>query len=85
MRKESEAPRDEIRRNGDLSLDEVVVDHPTFIHLEQMDKRAWWLGVTKKGKDVHIWIQSNHKGTLTVEVTENGIGAAEVLTDQRPS
>jgi hypothetical protein len=36
------------RDTGDI--DEIVV-HDCTVHVEQMDERCWWIGVTKAGSD----------------------------------
>ena len=73
---------DEIRRNSDKrrSLDEVVVRGCTA-HLEQMSTRAWWLGLTKDKKTVHVWISCSRKGKLSVTVTEDELGCWDHVTD----
>lgn len=38
-------PRVEIGVNGDGTLDEIVVHHPTLFHLEQMSATLWWAAV----------------------------------------
>jgi hypothetical protein len=35
-------PRD-ARDCGDI--DEIVIDHPESVHIEQMDDRCWWIGI----------------------------------------
>jgi len=35
-----------IRLNEDGSLDEVILEDVQHFHLEQMDKDAWWIGLT---------------------------------------
>lgn len=30
-------------------IDEVVFDHPKLVHIEQMDVRCWWIGVSLPG------------------------------------
>lgn len=36
------------RDTGDI--DEIVV-HDCTVHVEQMDERCWWIGITKAGSD----------------------------------
>lgn len=42
----------EIRRNADGSLDELVATNAT-VHLEQMAKNSWWMGVST-ADDAHL-------------------------------
>lgn len=34
-----------IETNEDSSLDEVVVDIPDLVHIEQMSDNLWWVGI----------------------------------------
>lgn len=63
----SGSPRDcpatviEVRRRKDGTLDEIVAgkssdDNALFVHLEQMDKQTFWLGVSNKGYRQVTWI-----------------------------
>ena len=67
---------DEIRREPDGTLDEIVVNN-CHVHLENMDDDLWWLGLTKDGKVMHIWIKAE-KG-LQILVRENEIGAVGTI------
>lgn len=43
------------RDAGDI--DEIVIDHPTSIHVEQMDDRRWWIGIylSEEGQECRRW------------------------------
>jgi hypothetical protein len=53
----------EIRRNDDDSIDEVIA-RDEFVHLEQMSKDSWYLGIGdeykfsiyRKGKRVEVMV-----------------------------
>lgn len=51
---------------GHWEFDELCIDH--WFHLEQMDDRAWWLGIgdPDHGDYYHVWIEI--KGDKTVSV-----------------
>ena len=29
----------------DQGIDEIVIDHPELVHIEQMNPRCWWIGI----------------------------------------
>ncbi len=29
----------------DKDIDEVVIDHPAMVHIEQIDERCWWIAI----------------------------------------
>lgn len=65
----ADCPKDiiEVRRNEDGSLDEIVAGDATgdglCIHLEQMDDRCFWLGISHKGYRQVVWLGA-HKGKI---------------------
>ena len=68
---------DEIRRNSEGSLDEVVVHDLHLFHLEQIDERSFWLGLTRGSKTrVRAWTQilerRSSAPSMELTRTENG-------------
>lgn len=51
-----------------VTLDEVVVDE--WLHLEQMDHRAYWLCLGK----MHFWIALDRDGKAEIMITDDGDG-----------
>lgn len=46
-----------IETRDDGTLDEVVVDHPVSVHLEQMEDDSWWLGIDiGDGDPLVVWL-----------------------------
>ena len=60
---------DLIIREPDGELDEVIAHNPATVHIEQMDKCAWWIGITfADGREVHVNVgakNSRAKGYAT--------------------
>lgn len=55
----------EIREDEDGVLDEVVCFEPASVHLERMDKCAWWLGITfEDGTEIHVNVGAVRQGTV---------------------
>jgi hypothetical protein len=61
----------EVRRNDDGSLDEIVAEN-CFVHLEQMDERHFWLGVSKEGyrQSVNLYVADNGMILATSEMND---------------
>lgn len=53
----------DVRRNADGTLDEVVAEN-CFVHLEQMDERHFWLGVSKAGYRQSIRLFAGDNGMI---------------------
>lgn len=51
----------EVRLNEDGTLDEIVA-HGAFVHLEQLSKKRWYLGVEKDGELVQAYIGGKEPG-----------------------
>ncbi len=64
---------DRVQHNADGSLDEVVVS-ACDVHLEHMNDGAWWIGITRDGKTMHLWLVNDKRGRPTVTVTDDEIG-----------
>ena len=45
--------KDEIRRNEDGTVDEIVVDNVN-VHIEQMDRGYWWMGIYGSENDKRV-------------------------------
>ena len=63
----------EIRTQGTLpdgkpALDEVVATG-AVLHLEQMDRDKWWMGIEGGGKYFHLWF-TVEDGHLCVRLTD---------------
>lgn len=57
------------RRGEDI--DEIVFDHPRFVHIEQMNDRCWWIGVDLPGGG--YWagnFQATSRGKMTFSEQE---------------
>jgi len=60
----------EIRKNDDGSIDEVIANG-CAIHLEQMDKNAWYLGIdASDGSHWQFWMGANGNCHVMVRHTE---------------
>lgn len=60
----------EIRKNDDGSIDEVIANG-CAIHLEQMDKNAWYLGIdASDGSHWQFWMGANGNCRVVVRHTE---------------
>jgi len=60
----------EIRKNDDGSIDEVIANG-CAIHLEQMDKNAWYLGIdASDGSHWQFWMGANGNCHVVVRHTE---------------
>lgn len=59
----------EVKDRRDLCFDELVIDH--WLHVEQMDKRMWWMRVG----DVVLWVTVQRSGNVRViiEVPPEGV------------
>lgn len=58
-------PTWEVRTDEDGVLDEVVCVKPATVHLERMDKCAWWLGITfEDGTEIHVNVGAVRQGTV---------------------
>ena len=63
---------DKARAKGTV-FDEVVIDD--WLHLEQMDRRLWWLHIGDR--DLIVWIRVPRKGPIALEVSHSSrLGAA---------
>lgn len=49
-------------------LDEVVCRRGS-VHLERLGENEWWLAVTKDGKSVNVWLNSQTPIVAKVEET----------------
>ena len=49
-----------------IEFDELVIDD--WFHLEQMDKRCWWMGVGNGDDYWHIYVVVDGKGKATVSM-----------------
>ena len=56
----------EIRRKPDDSLDEICSEG-AIVHLEQMDKKCWFLSVTVGDQSIAVWLSSGKKITAMTE------------------
>lgn len=59
---------------GEKRLDEVVAvsaDGKTAFHMEEMDKNAYWFGITFQGWTCHINLHSNKKIRPSAEAWED--------------
>ena len=55
----------EIRSDENDELDEVICFKPASIHLERMDKCAWWLGITfEDGTEIHVNVGAVRQSTV---------------------
>lgn len=68
-----EDPHYEIRNNEDGTLDEVVVWHPEFVHLEQMADDHWWLRIDMPDgqPDVVLNFYTKHRAHIHVRCEED--------------
>lgn len=64
----SDAMKDRIGRNEDESIDEIVISN-VDLHIEQMGKKFWWMGIYKGDKRIAINIYS--KKAITLYIDEN--------------
>jgi len=56
-------PDYEIRTNDDETLDEVVATNAKSVHLEQMSRNQWWMGIQTKGdKHITVWFTTRGRG-----------------------
>lgn len=56
----------EIRRQADQEdpvFDEVVAHKPGFVHIEQMDKGHWWIGIDV-GQGKRIMVNFTARGAI---------------------
>ena len=62
--------RIEVRLNDDKSLDEIV-GKASYIHVEQMDSKCWWLCVGWGGgrEEVRVYFTSRTKIKATREIS----------------
>ena len=59
----------ELRRNADGSLDEVVCDAVTGMHLEQMDDDVWILLATlPDGRELRLTITADTRVSVEAEI-----------------
>jgi len=56
------------RKRTPVEFDEVVVDH--WLHVERMDKRAWWARIG----DARLWIEIKRSGKVVVSVYRGEYG-----------
>ena len=55
--------RHQVDDHGELTLDEVIAHSPAFVHIEQMDKGHWWIGIDV-GKKQRIMVNFTARGTI---------------------
>ena len=60
---------DRIGRNEDGSLDEVVISG-VDVHIEQMGKKFWWIGIYKGDKRMAIDAYSKKAVTLYIATND---------------
>lgn len=50
-------------------IDEIVIDHPELVHVEQMDDRCWWIGIyLPAGNNTRRWsghFRCDSRGRMT--------------------
>lgn len=74
--------RDELRRDSDQAIDEIVVHDLDLFHLEHTSERAYWVGLTRGDRTLHLWISCTTKGRLSVTVTDDELGCHDHVTDR---
>jgi hypothetical protein len=74
-------PWNEIRLNPDHTIDEVCLSG-VDLHLEQMGRDSYWIGVSRGADILHIDIKGMRSGRLRVRVRDEGFGAAVLLEGQ---
>lgn len=72
---------DEIRRNSDGTLDEIVAGN-VHVHLEQMRDDMWWLGLSRGMNTLHVylWRKKQH----IIATVDDEIGFPDRVTDAPP-
>jgi hypothetical protein len=48
-------------------IDEIVIDYPNMVHIEQLDKRCWWIGIflDDQGNGFSGHFTANSRGVMT--------------------
>ncbi len=62
----------EVRLNEDGTLDEIVIND-CYVHLEQMDKGAWWMGIGR-GNSPYLMVNLTSKKKIHATWDDEGLG-----------
>ena len=68
-------------QDGRPALDEVVANGAD-VHLEQMDRDQWWMGIQSGGRDFHLWF-TVEDGRLCVRLSDQDDENAQWEGDNR--
>lgn len=59
-------------------IDEIVINHPMMVHVEQLDTRCWWIGIylNEDGEQPRRWsghFSADSRGRMTFTEQDNDI------------
>jgi hypothetical protein len=76
MRSKPVCPLNRVTVDEDASVDEIVLGRPCWLHVERMDKRAWWAGIYgPNGEAWRVWIVLDENGkpkSLSITCDDDG-------------
>ena len=71
--------KNEIRRNEDGTIDEIVVSG-VDLHIEQMDKGYWWMGIYSRENDKVLLLGFCSKKKIDLNIEYNALIDEAVTT-----
>jgi hypothetical protein len=67
-----------LRHDAAGEPDDIYVEAPQSIHIERMRNDAWWIGITRDGQELHLWLTTpDEAGAIGCNVADDGIGCVD--------